>query len=156
MTEGEKAAKELLSELTSNGGENMSKMILIRGLPGSGKSTLAREIAEKESAVILSTDDFWMKDGKYQFDVTRLTEAHEWNQQRAQDALSEGWSVVIDNTNVLREHMRPYEKMAKEAGAEIEEKIAPLNGEDVETLFRNNSHDVPFHIIEKMRKQWED
>ncbi len=35
----------------------MNKLYMMIGLPASGKSTIAKEIAEKENAVIISTDD---------------------------------------------------------------------------------------------------
>ncbi len=34
------------------------------------------------SGVILSSDDFFMKNGSYEYDGNKLGEAHEWNQKR--------------------------------------------------------------------------
>ena len=42
------------------------KLIINRGIPGSGKSTSAKKLAPKEQ--IFSTDDYFMKNGKYIFD----------------------------------------------------------------------------------------
>lgn len=135
----------------------MKRLILMRGFPGSGKSTMANRIAMQfANSVIYATDDFWMNNGRYEFDPTRLTEAHEWNQARCEKALEEDKVVIVDNCNICQEHMQPYLDMASRHGAEVEKQVAPLNNEDLETLFRNNSHDVPYHIFEKMKEQWED
>lgn len=55
-------------------------LYIMRGVPGSGKSTLANQLAEGDESRILSTDQFFMKDGTYQFDGKMLGKAHEWNQ----------------------------------------------------------------------------
>ena len=44
----------------------MKSLILVRGIPGSGKSTFAKEISY--GFPFLSADDFFMIEGKYQFD----------------------------------------------------------------------------------------
>ena len=33
---------------------------------------------------MLSTDEFFIKDGKYTYDNSKLSDAHEWNQRRGQ------------------------------------------------------------------------
>jgi adenylate kinase family enzyme len=43
----------------------------MRGLPGSGKSTKAKKIAG-EHGVIYSTDDFFMVNGQYVYDVKMI------------------------------------------------------------------------------------
>ena len=50
------------------------KLVILVGLPGSGKSTKAKELAGTEG-IILSTDEFFMKDGEYQFDFTKCSDA---------------------------------------------------------------------------------
>ncbi|OXB58068.1 hypothetical protein ASZ78_008408 [Callipepla squamata] len=58
-------------------------LLLLRGLPGSGKSTLARQLkCDYPSAVVLSTDDFFSRNGVYVFDPDFLEDAHKWNQKR--------------------------------------------------------------------------
>ncbi|XP_044537679.1 NEDD4-binding protein 2 [Gracilinanus agilis] len=85
-------------------------LVLLRGLPGSGKSFLARKLLEENpNGVILSSDDFFYKNGQYQFDGNLLGEAHEWNQKRAKEALEKKVSpVIIDNTNLQAWEMKPY------------------------------------------------
>ncbi|XP_072476646.1 NEDD4-binding protein 2 isoform X3 [Notamacropus eugenii] len=85
-------------------------LVLLRGLPGSGKSFLARKLLEENpNGIILSSDDFFCKNGQYQFDGNLLGEAHEWNQKRAKEALEKKISpIIIDNTNLQAWEMKPY------------------------------------------------
>ena len=53
----------------------MSKeLILVRGIPGSGKSTFAKSLGGTH----FETDKFFMVDGEYKFDGTKIKEAHKW------------------------------------------------------------------------------
>jgi adenylate kinase family enzyme len=53
----------------------------MRGVPGSGKSTKAKKLAGT-SGVVYSTDDFFMKNGEYVYDVKMIVEYHEKNLKR--------------------------------------------------------------------------
>jgi predicted kinase len=82
-------------------------LVVMQGAPGSGKSTRAEQLAAAHaSAVILSTDDFWMRSGEYRFVPAIRHVAHGWNEKRAekrmQEAATNGQAddlVIIDNTN---------------------------------------------------------
>ncbi|KAM9248025.1 NEDD4-binding protein 2-like 1 isoform 2-T2 [Leptosomus discolor] len=97
------------------------KLVLLRGLPGSGKSTLARRLKrDNPSAVVLSTDDFFIENGVYIFDPDFLEDAHKWNQKRARKAMKNGKTpVIIDNTNIHAWEMKPYVMMARENRYEV-------------------------------------
>ncbi|XP_061106507.1 NEDD4-binding protein 2-like 1 [Conger conger] len=89
-------------------------LFILRGLPGSKKSQLAREINALygHTGVILSTDDFFIKNRKYNFDYSQLAEAHAWNQDRAWDAIDDNENpIIIDNTNMRFRDMRRYVEM---------------------------------------------
>jgi len=47
---------------------------LIRGLPGSGKTTMAKKIEGFEH---FEADQYFEKDGSYEFDPSELNSAHE-------------------------------------------------------------------------------
>ncbi|XP_061840363.1 NEDD4-binding protein 2 isoform X1 [Nerophis lumbriciformis] len=85
-------------------------LVLLRGAPGSGKTTLARAFLEhNRGGVVLSTDDYFTREGRYQFDSTAVGEAHEWNHQRAKEAFERGANpIIIDNTNMQGWEMKPY------------------------------------------------
>jgi len=81
----------------------------MQGIPGSGKSTAAKMLYPP--AKIFSTDEFWGED--YDYDPARAGFAHRWNQERVRWAMLQGYrTIVVDNTNLTRDAMRPYEKLA--------------------------------------------
>jgi NEDD4-binding protein 2 len=53
----------------------------MRGVPGSGKSTKAKKLAGTDG-LIYSTDDFFMKNGEYVYDVKSIGEYHDRNLKR--------------------------------------------------------------------------
>ena len=151
--------------------EDSSKTLYImRGFPGSGKSFTAKKLAPKEN--IFSTDDFWGEE--YDFDMSRLREAHEWNQKRVISAMESGMTpIVVDNTNITRKAFNPYIDMAKQFGyrVELKESDSPWwesikfilrhkNERDIEKwsefLFKKNTHNVPKAAIANMMNQWEN
>ncbi|XP_025964631.1 NEDD4-binding protein 2-like 1 isoform X1 [Dromaius novaehollandiae] len=132
-------------------------LVLLRGLPGSGKSTLARQLKrDYPSAVVLSTDDFFNRNGVYVFEHDFLEDAHEWNQARDK-AMKNGKSpVIIDNTNIHAWEMKPYVMMARENSYEVifREPDTPWKF-NVQELARRNIHDVPRQKIQRMKEQYE-
>ena len=87
-------------------------VVIMRGVPGSGKSFLAKKL--QGNGVVLSTDDFFNNHlGQYVFDARKLSEAHDWNQRRAEREIKAGTNpVIIDNTNLEVWEMQPYVCMA--------------------------------------------
>lgn len=121
------------------------ELVVIRGLPGSGKSTLAKQM---KTHVHVENDMYFMlHDGSYRYEPERMMAAIQWYQKRAKNALLQGYSVVVANTFILLEHIRPYEDMACELGISI--RVIEARGN-----FKN-AHDVPAEVVEKMRSQWE-
>jgi len=66
-------------------------LYIMRGLPGSGKSTLSGQIVkaylnEGKRAIIASADDYFIdqRTGNYNFDGTRIDEAHQWCRSKAE------------------------------------------------------------------------
>ena len=149
-------------ENREGGGEKV--LVIMRGVSGSGKSTKSRQIAGPKG-VVLSTDDFW--GDNYDFDASKIGEAHAWNQDRAKKAMQQGLSpIVIDNTNLSAWEPKPYVIAAKEYGYRIEfgepdtkiwEKTKEANKllrELSQTLSKLNTHGVPAEIIMKMITQY--
>eukprot|EP00118_Oscarella_pearsei_P002851 m.11893 g.11893 ORF g.11893 m.11893 type:complete len:1257 (+) comp23675_c0_seq1:47-3817(+) len=132
-------------------------LIILRGLPGSGKSTLARQL-QGARGVICSTDDYFvLGNGKYVFDVTRLGDAHDWNQDKARQAMRRGeHPVIIDNTNCQRWEMKPYVLAARKCFYKVNlvEPDTPWKF-DVQELARRNTHGVPAEKIATMLDRYE-
>ena len=100
-------------------------VIINRAVPGSGKTTLARNIvATLRGAGLLianhSTDDFFMEDGRYRFDLNQLDTYHQWNLARFHRSLALGIDVVIcDNTNLQPWQTAPYTGLARRYGYQV-------------------------------------
>lgn len=119
---------------------------LIRGLPGSGKSTRARAYAAR-GYVHIEADDFFVSNGRYVFDPTKLPQAHASCRQRVAAALAAGRNVVVANTFSRRWEMGPYWELAALYGARVTEET--MRGQ------YQNAHGVPAEAIAAMRERWE-
>jgi tRNA uridine 5-carbamoylmethylation protein Kti12 len=125
---------------------------IMRGVPGSGKSTRAKKLKEElekegHEVIICSTDDFFIKNGKYEFDYRLLGINHALNFKKFKEAIEAGHSVIVDNTNVRIEHFEPYIEIAKKYGHEVQ--IHTMLHPDL-TNGSNNTHGVPIDVIQKM------
>lgn len=114
--------------MTSIVSEN-KKMYLLRGVPGSGKSTISNAILSEngidasnifiKNQHILSTDDFFIVNGKYKFDPRKLVQYHEANKMRTEEQMKKGISpLLIDNTNIMPWEMKNYVELADKYGYE--------------------------------------
>lgn len=131
--------------------ENISTngLFIIRGLPGSGKSTMAKNIMKYvEKCEHYEADMFFEKDGKYNYDRTKIGEAHAWCQNETKKALLNGKNVIVSNTFTTLKEMEPYISFCKKHSIRFE----------VYRMTKNfgNIHNVPEDVIEKMNKRFED
>jgi predicted kinase len=126
----------------------MKQIILVRGLPGSGKSTLAKTIAT--SGYHFEADMFFMKDGVYKFDPTRIEMAHDWCRTQVMQSMAIDLNlIVVSNTFTMEWEMMPYIALAKEYGYIVHTII-------VENRHGNeNIHDCPKPTIDKMKARFE-
>jgi cytidylate kinase len=119
-----------------------TELVLIRGLPGSGKSTMAGVLASVGYAHF-EADMFFMVDGTYRYDASRIREAHAWCQQMTRKMLERGQRVVVSNTFTRLSELAPYLSMT-------------LNVRVIEAQGRwANVHDVPPVTIRRMAERWE-
>jgi shikimate kinase len=131
-------------------GQEEQKLIILQGPPGSGKSSYARKLAcQLIDAVVISTDDRHFNDlGVYDFKPHRIGEFHQLTQQKALVLLSLGCTVIVDNTNILNLHIKPYVEMAVEKNIPV--KFIRFEGK------WPNSHGVPDDRVDKMREMMEE
>ncbi|ORX44666.1 P-loop containing nucleoside triphosphate hydrolase protein [Piromyces finnis] len=137
-------------------------MIILRGLPGSGKSTLAKSLLNnyKSQGIILSSDDFFIENGVYKYDSSKIVDAHRFNQNRCREHCGKGTTpIIIDNTNVRYREAKVYIEMAIQYGYDIQvrEPDTPWwKRRDVKELAKRTIHNVPEERIYKMLDRWND
>jgi predicted kinase len=125
----------------------MDKILyIVRGLPESGKSAFAKSIAP----VHFEADMFFMNDGEYKFDFSKIKEAHQWCQESTRDSMVSGSpKVAVSNTFTQEWEMKPYYEMAEKYGYMIFSVI-------VENRHGGkNIHGVPDATLDNMRKRFE-
>lgn len=130
----------------------MKELFLLRGLPGSGKSTLAESIG----GIHIEADMFFMKDGEYQFDVTKLKDAHQWCQEGVEKSMV-GLNnpeittkrITVSNTFTQEWEMKPYFELAEKHGYKVYSLICENRHGGV------NEHGVPEEKLEIMRARFE-
>lgn len=124
----------------------MKKLFLLRGLPGSGKSTLAKSLNE----VYFEADQYFMVDGEYKFDATKLKTSHEWCQLRTERSMENEWvRIVVSNTFTQEWEMEPYYKLAEKYGYVVFSLIVENRHGGT------NVHNVPTEVLDKMEKRFE-
>ena len=137
-----------------NVNETQGELILLRGLPGSGKSTLAKIILQLRSTdepEVLSADDFFEdKEGDYNFDPTKLKEAHNYCQFRCSERMRQQRArIVVANTFTQEWEMDEYFKMAERYNYRVHTVI-------VENRHGNeNVHGVPEDKLQQMKNRFQ-
>lgn len=132
----------------------MTNLILIRGIPGSGKSTLAKMLQNElwkvgEQCMRFEADMYFENfvKGTYDFDATKLRQAHMWCQENTRQSLSRGDTVIVSNTFTTLKEMKPYVDMIRAHGKEPTILLCQSNWGSI--------HDVPEETIEAMKKRFQ-
>lgn len=108
-----------MKNLTLKKEKTMNKnLYLLRGIPGAGKSTLAKQLGDTH----FETDSYFMVDGEYKFDPTKLKKAHEWCQGEVELAMIhnhvtyglDGSDIVVSNTFTQEWEMEKYYQLANQ------------------------------------------
>ena len=132
-------------------------MIVLRGLSGSGKSCLADYLASNiYNSVICSTDDYFYNKGVYDFDLSKLDEAHKYCYDKATNCITRNQHVIIDNTNSTKKEYKKYIDLANENKYKLLILEVHTPDKDYCKMFhRRNKHNVGIEILFKMLVRWE-
>ena len=125
----------------------MKTLILLRGLPGAGKSTFAKTFDTIEH---YEADMFFERGNGYEFDASRLREAHQWCQDMVWMAMIRGKSkIVVSNTFTQEWEMETYYELAKRYDYQVYSLIVENRHDGV------NEHGVPADKLEQMKNRFE-
>lgn len=124
------------------------KLVLVRGIPGSGKSTVANAISTGNDWLHYEADMYFVdKNGNYDWDKSKIGDAHKWCQSMTENALNMEYNVVVSNTFTTIKELRPYFAIARDLS--ITPIVITANG-----AF-NNVHNVPLDTLAKMRDRFQ-
>jgi 2',3'-cyclic-nucleotide 3'-phosphodiesterase/NEDD4-binding protein 2 len=130
-------------------------LFLVRGLPGSGKTTFATAIWN-DYAVCEADKFFYDKEGNYNFDPTKLKEAHAWCKNEVESKMIEHQNnqqyypeIAVSNTFTQEWEMEDYFKLAEKYGYKV-----------VSLIIENrhgsqNVHGVPEEKLQIMKNRFE-
>ena len=92
-----------------------------------------------------------MKDDKYQFDITRLKDAHQWCQEGVEKGMTvlNQSRIVVSNTFTQEWEMLPYYDLAKKYGYRVYSLIVENRHGGV------NEHGVPEDKLKIMKNRFE-
>lgn len=133
--------------------EYVGDLILLRGIPGSGKTTLGEVIlrcVRGDNPDVISADNFFVNEkGTYNFDATKLKEAHnDCLLKCAERMKNEFTRIVVANTFTEEWEMEKYFEIAERYKYRVHTMI-------VENRHRGlNIHGVPDEKLEQMRNRF--
>jgi predicted kinase len=126
----------------------MRTLILVRGLPGAGKSTFAKTLG----GIHIEADHYFMKDGEYKFDASKLKQAHEYCRTSTEGWMMEGYvlgNIVVSNTFTREWEMDAYYELAEKYGYRVHSVVVENRHNGM------NEHSVPADILEAMKNRFE-
>lgn len=124
----------------------MKKLLIMRGPSGAGKDYWISHNAP--NAKIISTDNYFMVNGEYKFDITRLAEYHNYTLRDCVAHLQIGTPfIVINNTNTRVFEIAPYYRLGEAFGYEVEIVWIIAHPDKCKA---HTQHNVPPQNIDKM------
>lgn len=123
----------------------MKTCILVRGVSGAGKSTFVQECFG--SFCNLEADMYFMKDGEYLFEHSKLKQAHGWCQSETERQMKFGYDIVVSNTFTTEWEMKPYLDLAEKYGYTVFTVIVEKRHENKDV------HNVPEETRQKQAER---
>ena len=130
-------------------------LFLVRGLPGSGKTSFASAIWN-DYAVCEADKFFYDKEGNYNFDPSKLKEAHSWCKNEVESRMIEHQNnqqyypeIAVSNTFTQEWEMEDYFKLAEK----YEYKVVSLILENRHGS--QNVHGVPDEKLQIMKYRFQ-
>lgn len=124
----------------------MKNLILVRGLPGAGK-TVFTNLLKVDFTV--SADDFFVKDGQYLFDKSKLDQAHNWCINKVEEKMKSNYDIAVHNTFTTEWEFNPYIKLAEKFEYTVHSII-------IENRHKSKSiHNVPIETIRRMKNRFQ-
>lgn len=147
-------SKELIEKIDSyyRDGGRKGELFLVRGVPGSGKTTLASTIESLSDEVFkVAADDFFVgEDGNYDFEKSKLGEAHDFCREKTEEAMNENYGLIlVHNTFVQRWEMLDYFNLALTNNYRVHTLVTENRHES------NSIHDISSSKLEEKRKNFE-
>jgi len=140
----------------------MAELFLLRGLPGAGKSTLAKSLTDGPGSDYFEADKYFVnKDGNYNFDASKLKQAHQWCKEQVEFGMVNGHenffrihgpkplaTIVVSNTFTQEWEMKPYFELAEKYGYRVYSLVVENRHGGV------NEHSVPKETLDKMENRY--
>jgi predicted kinase len=135
----------------------MEKILyIVRGCSGSGKTTFAKKLVGHDFLVCEADKYFIDDDGNYNFDFTKIKDAHKWCQDTVETYMKDSMvndqfyrEIAVSNTFTQEWEMKPYFELAKEYGYKVFTVV-------VENRHGGkNIHGVPEDKLEAMKNRFE-
>lgn len=130
-------------------------LVIVRGLPGAGKSSFAN-LVWNDYAICEADKFFYDNEGNYNFDPTKLKQAHEWCQDQVETRMKDNQNnpqyypeIIVSNTFTQGWEMQKYFDLAEKYGYRVFSVIVENRHGST------NIHGVPDDTLKKMRDRFQ-